>query len=171
MKRNTLALQIDPSIDLVSIMLSGMGESFDEEVFFLDEADEAYRLNGGTFGQVGKGFHAEPFVPIENVSEKCRLDAEESDDALARLFGESYSDPDPQLVEVVRIWSLRYLQNKTGVADFFGQARLFEGKLVECVEQVTFVTTLEQAKFAATCGLLPIYISNGVAICDPLDML
>lgn len=82
---------IETTTDLVSILVTAIGDAPDEA--FLEEfEEEEFRLNGGVYGQVGKGFHKKPYIPIQNVASDAPLNRESKRERRIRLFSKSSND-------------------------------------------------------------------------------
>lgn len=83
---------IETHTDLLSVMESSIGDGIDLEAFFGEIVEEEYRLNGGHYGQVGKGFHAKPFVKVDDLPCESRLNHETKHERRVRLFVGSIAD-------------------------------------------------------------------------------
>lgn len=83
---------IETRSDLLSVMKTSIGDGVDMESYFSEIMEEEHRLNGGHYGQVGKGFHAKPFVKIDEIPTESKLGFEPKRERRMRLFVGSIAD-------------------------------------------------------------------------------
>ena len=83
---------IETRNDLLSVMATSIGDGIDLESYFDEMVEEECRLNGGHYGQVGKGFHVKPFVRVDELPCEAGLAHESKRERRIRLFVGSIAD-------------------------------------------------------------------------------